>query len=155
METIFNEQTPFLKLEEKVLPTLENASKINIDMHTFSREKYQKWYLFHERYYYFKALPIFEILSYLLAEKIGTTYFSLPMAHFTPAKVLDSVGLASLNFRKKEKCYFYGSMDYFPFLDPVSAFSFLKNFFNMTYCCHNMYGILVSNKNETRYRYEL
>lgn len=28
--------------------------------------------------------------------------------------------------------------------------SFFKNFFNMTYCCHIMCVILVSNKNETR-----
>ena len=130
MEKIFTDETTFLLLEEKVPIIEENAKKINIDLDTFFCKKYQNWYIYDGKYYYFKALSSFEILNYLVAEKIGTKYFTLPIVHFIPAKVFNSKGLASLNFRNKEKSYFYGNRKYFSSdSNPIQTLSFLKTFF--------------------------
>ncbi len=138
---IFKENTQFLKLEQQCICNDALAKLINIDSQTLYRKKYQNWYKENGKFYYVKTLNSKEILNYLLCEKIATTIFNLQAPEFLLAKIPFyistaltihyKIGLASLNFRKPEKTYFYANQDYFPFCNPKEAFLFLEQFFSI------------------------
>ncbi len=140
---IFTEKTVFLELQDKVEITKEYAEKINIDYEMIKKGRYQNWYMVNDENYYGKILNDKEILNYLLCEKIANSIYKLQTAHFIPAKIGYKTGLASLNFRKSDKNYFYANQDYFPFDNPNDTFPYLEQFFSLSH--HNHYQKLIND----------
>ncbi len=122
----------FLKLEEKLPPTLETAQKINIDFTTLWN--YPHWYQSRDKLYYFRKLNdnlnLQELITYLICEKVAQ-FFQLPVVHFNFAKYKEQIGLASLNFRlpNQEYIYFdYELVDYQRNLQ--ESLEYLKRYFS-------------------------
>ncbi len=135
MNTIFSETTQIREFTQKVQANVENAKKINIDIQTM--KDYDHWYMYNNQYCYFKPMDSkwgkywldLYILNHFVGEKIAA-YFRVPSAHFFLARVQDCIGLASVNFRRKNAQYeAYDNLGGLSFLDVLKFYenNFLKN----------------------------
>lgn len=125
MINIYTDKTDILNLESKIMPTRENASRININYDEL--KAYSNWYYKNDNFYYFKkSCNNIEILNHLICEKVAE-YFKVLTAHYIPAIADNSYGVASPNFRKPNISYQAASLDYFwVYVDVLTIFNTLE-----------------------------